>query len=314
MANFQHRGFRTDRPAARECLEEAATSFLKGYNLAGRARNLRELHELLAEVPEAQRGFSYEGAGMHTAIEDLLRFGRSGRTEGLASGPGYGYRHLVHVGAGWPLTPVSSARCLRLPRTPLLRWLALDGAGFGAAFFGGERALHRICRHPGDPRQRARIAGAGRALWFQQAADVEAIQRVIGAQPPAAAADLWAGVGLACGYAGATDAAGRQALGQASGRFLSNVRQGVLFAATARLRSGFVPEHTALACRELVGLPVEQAARWTEQESADLFERCDVEAYQLWRDRLAARATGVGSCCDEPAGSAASQHEAQVVR
>jgi len=267
-----------------------AESFLTGYNLAGRARDLDELHESLAELPAAQRGFGYEGAGMHTAIEDLLRFGRSERTERLATGPGAGYSHLVHVGAGWPLAPVRSTRCLRLPRTPLLRWLALDGAGFGAAFFGGERALHRICRYSTDPRQRAWIAGAGRALWFQQAADVEAIQRVIGAQPSAAAADLWAGVGLACGYAGATDAAGRRALGQASGRFLSNVRQGVLFASTARLRSGFVPEHTALVCRELVGLPVEQAARWTDEECADLVERMDVEAYQLWRDRLAARA------------------------
>lgn len=291
MANFQRRGFRTDRPAARDCLEAVATSFLTGYNLAARARDIDELHALLAEVPEAQRGFSYEGAGMHTAIADLLNFGRSERTERLARGPGAGYRHLVHVGAGWPLAPIRSARCLRLPRTPLLRWLALDGAGFGAAFFGGERALQRICRRTDSPHQRIRIAGAGRALWFQQAADIEAIQRVIAAQPPAAAADLWAGVGLACGYAGATDTDSRRQLAQASGRFLSNVGQGVLFASTARLRSGFVPEHTTQACRELVGLSVEQAAQWTDEECADLVDRPDVEAYQLWRDRLAVRAT-----------------------
>lgn len=290
MANFARRGFRTDRPDARRQLEAVAVSFLTGYNLAGRARNLAALHELLAAIAEPQRGFAYEGAGMQLAIGDLLRFGRPHRLEQLATGPGAGFSHLVHVGAGWPLAPTRLARCPRLPATALLRWLALDGAGFGAAFFGGEPALRRICRDTGGPKQQARIAGVGRALWFQQAADVPGIGRVIAEQPAAAAPDLWAGVGLACGYAGATDSAGRQELIEHSGRYLANVRQGVLFATAARARSGWVPEHTTAACRELLGLPVERAVRWTDEESADLGDRLDVQAYQLWRHRLTVRA------------------------
>ncbi|HET6210730.1 MAG TPA: DUF1702 family protein [Jatrophihabitans sp.] len=301
MANFQRRGFRTDRPAAREQLEAVAVSFLTGYNLAARARDLADLHGLLAEVAEPQRGFAYEGAGMQLAIGDLFRPGRFRRPEQLATGPGAGFSHLVHVGAGWPLAPTRRAYCLRLPATPLLRWLAVDGAGFGAAFFGGEPALRRICRAGSGPKRRVRIAGAGRALWFQQAADVPAVARVIAGQPAVAAADLWAGVGLACGYAGATDTAGRQALIEHSGRYLANVRQGVLFATAARARSGWVPEHTEAACRELLGLSAGQAARWTDEESADLDRRLDVQAYQLWRHRLTVRAGGAGSA--ERAGS-----------
>lgn len=290
MASFQRRGFRTDRPAARQVLEAAAVSFLTGYNLAAGSRNVEQLHERLAEVDQPQRGFAYEGAGMRTALVDLSRLGRSGLTERLATGPGAGFVHLVHVGAGWPLAPLRLPACPRLPRTPLLRWLALDGAGFGAAFFGGEPALGRICRSAGGLRRQLRIAGAGRALWFQQSADVDGVRRVIQAQPAHAAPDLWAGIGLACGYAGASDTAGRQALVEASGTHLAQLRQGVLFGTTARAVSGFVPEHTEQACHQLVGVPVSQAMAWAAAAAEGLRERTDVAAFDRWRRRLAQRA------------------------
>ena len=290
LADFERRGFRTDRPEARAVLERAATSFIAGYNVAAQTSTIEKLHHGLQDFADEHRGFGYEGAGMHAAIADLTTPRAPAALRCLAAGPGQDYSYLIHVGAGWPLSLLRVPHVLRLPTTPLLRWLAVDGAAFGAVFFGGQRVLRRICDAKPGPLWRTRVAGAGRAAWFQQSADVAGIARLIGEQNPAAAADLWAGIGLACGYAGPTDAAGRAALREASGRHVDWLRQGVLFAAAARDRAGIVPPHTRDACRELVGIDVEQATRWADDACADLLDRKDVAGYDLWRDRLIQRA------------------------
>lgn len=290
LADFDRRGFRTDRPEARAVLERAASSFLRGYNAAARSAGVAELHDRLQEFGDDCRGFGYEGAGMHAALADLSRPWAARAVSDLARGRGQDYHYLIHVGAGWSLSLLRSARVPRLPATPLVRWLALDGAGFGAVYFGGQRSLRRICAARHDERWRTRVAGAGRALWFVQAADVAGIARLIGEQDPAAAPDLWAGVGLACAYAGPSDAAGRALLAEAAGRQVHWLRQGVLFGSAARDRAGVVPAHTRDACRDLVGIEVAQASSWADQDCVDLLRRREVAAYQLWRDRLADRA------------------------
>jgi hypothetical protein len=290
LVDFDRRGFRTDRPAARAVLERAAASFITGYNLAVQSPNRERLHCDLQDFDAEHRGFAYEGAGMHAAIADLSRPRSPRAVTGLAAGPGQDYSYLIHVGAGWPLSLLRQPRVPRMPSTALLRWLAVDGAAFGAVFFGGQRVLRRISAGKPGPLWRTRVTGAGRALWFQQSADATGIARLIGEQNPAAAAELWAGIGLACAYAGPSDAAGRAALRDAAGQHVGWLRQGVIFASAARARARVVPSHTRDACRDLVGIDVEQAARWADDACSDLLHRADVAAYDLWRDRLIQRA------------------------
>jgi len=298
LADFDRRGFRTDRPAARAVLERAASSFLDGFNLAARSSNLAELQARLAELQADVRGFGYEGAGMHAALADLSRPWLAPphrAVSGLADGPGQVYDYLIAVGAGWPLALLRSARVLRLPSTPLLRWLAVDGAAFGAVFFGGERTFRRICAAPTGPLWRTRVAGAGRALWFCQSADVAGVARLIAEQPAAAAPELWAGIGLACAYAGPSETADRDALRDAAGGQLAWLRQGVVFGSAARARAGIVPPHTAAACRDLVGIDPAAAAGWAAEAATGLLQRSDVAAYDRWRDRLIERAAPAGT-------------------
>lgn len=245
---------------------------------------------------------------MHAAITDLTTPWAPHAVTNLAAGCGQDYSYLIHVGAGWSLSLLRLPHVLRVPTTPLLRWLAVDGAAFGAVFFGGQRVLRRICDAKPGPLWRTRVAGAGRAVWFQQSADVAGIAQLIGEQNPGAAADLWAGIGLACGYAGPTDAAGRAALCEAAGRHVDWLRQGVLFASAARARAGIVPSHTRDACRDLVGIDVGQATRWADDACADLLHRADAAAYDLWRDRLIQRSArqpliGYGHVADPGAGT-----------
>jgi enediyne biosynthesis protein E3 len=291
MADFERRGFHLGRPAARAVLEGHARSFLTGYNLA--ARHWRDRHDVLAEVPAEERGFAYEGAGMYAAQRDLLTGGAAGGLRGLLDGPGAGYVHLIHVGAGWILAPMRLP-LPRVPGTPLMRWLALDGAGFGRTFFGGLGFVARQCERsqgPGESAGRwvATVAGVGRALWFVQSADVQAAAGTIRRQPEAARPHLWSGIGLAAGYAGATSVMELRRLLAAAAEHRAHLRQGVTFAAGARVRSGIVPAHTELACRELLGVDAGTAAGWTDTDAVGLTDSPHLNAYLEWRSRLRRR-------------------------
>nr|WP_268239329.1 DUF1702 family protein [Longimycelium tulufanense] len=287
MADFAVRGFRLDRPAARAVLQTHGRSFLTGFNIG--AEHWRHPHHALATVTEEERGFAYEGAGMYAAMRDLATFGRAGALRRLLAGPGDCYTHLVHVGAGWTFAPLRLGLPVRLPATPLLRWLALDGSGFGETFFGGLRALRRQIRPRRSPRWPALVAGCGRALWFVASADPDGIATIIAHSPAPARPHLWSGVGLAMGYAGAVDDTGRDRLAAAAGEHLAHLAQGLMFAAGARVRAGVVPEHTERACRQLLSVDARTAAQWTDETATDLTTRTDLGAYLEWRSRLCAR-------------------------
>jgi len=297
LADFRRRGFRLDRADDRAVLEGHAHAFLDGFNLA--VRHWRDPHAALGTVPPLERGFAYEGAGMHAAVRDTLTAGRARALERLLGGPGEAYTHLVHVGYGWAFVPLRVPLPVPLAGTPLLRWLALDGAGFAETFFGGRRALRRRAAGRGragglraEQRWAARTAGCGRALWFVESAHVPGVVDEIATAPVAARPHLWSGVGLACTYAGCAGPAEVAALRSAAGPDRNHFLQGVMFGVTARWRSGAVPEHTRVVAREVLDAAPQEVAAWTDAAAAGLTARTDVGAYDTWKARLRARAAG----------------------
>jgi hypothetical protein len=288
LADFSRRGFRLDRPADRALLERHAEYFLTGFNLVAEYKS--DPHSALAGIPAEERGFAYEGAGMRAALVDLMTCGRAGSLRRLLDGPGLRYVHLIHVGYGWALAPLRPPLPFRLPRTPLLRWLALDGAGFAETYFGDFTALRKRCRRRPTPRSQARLAGAGRALWFLESADIPGIVDRIESVPAAARPQLWAGVGLAACYAGCADERRLEDLGEASGPCVAYLGQGALFGAAARVLSGVVPAHTRLLCEKLFSVTPEVASGWTDVAAEGLSCRRDLAAYLEWKKRLREKA------------------------
>jgi len=267
---------------------------------------------------------------MYARLVDLATGGATGALRRLLDGPGRQYVHLVHVGAGWGLAATRLPVPVPVPRTPLLRWLALDGAGFAETYFGGPRALRRRClRRPSlEPvaaamtpgttaetasrtifrpasrtasnavarveRWEAQVSGCGRALWFLESADPGGVTGRIAEQPAVARPWLWSGVGLAAGYAGATTADELRGLGQAAGSDWPYFAQGVVFAVAARALSGHVPAHTELASRTVLGVAPEVAATWSDVAADGLTNRRDVDGYVQWRCRLRAIVSELG--------------------
>lgn len=291
LADFSRRGFRLDRPAKRATLENHARHFLGGFNLA--VRHWRDPHPVLSAVTPYERGFAYEGAAMQAALRDVLTAGRAGALSRLLGGMGDRYVHLIHVGYGWAFVPLSVSLRVPLPvprpATPLLRWLALDGAGFAEAYFGGLRSLYRRCRGRSGAAWQARVSGCGRALWFLESADVDGVTRAVELAAPPSRPWLWSGIGLAACYAGSADESEVDDLVAASGRHWPHFGQGVVFAVAARSLSGIVPPHSERMCRHLFGVAPDEAKAWTDEAAKGLTGSVNVSAYSEWRSRLRAR-------------------------
>lgn len=282
---FGARGFPLEPDTVRRHLEERAEAFVGGAHAYGRIP--RDPHRALAEVTPDLRGFAYEGAAMVAALVDLARPASRHLSE-LLGGPGHAYRHLVHVGVGWAMSVARVGRpiwwgCL----DPLLRWLAYDGAGFAATFFGLNQSLARLASDHDRPERQVWASGVGRALWFTETGDLARITARIGSARPEFRPSLWAGVGLASVYAGSPEAVAGTWCPSLRGANAAALRQGMAFGVTAALAHDALDARSAALYEALSGEPVEAAARRTDATSADLY-RCGtpIGHFELWRSRL----------------------------
>jgi enediyne biosynthesis protein E3 len=295
-ATFVRRGFRRTNAHARDRLELAGRTFLLGYHEAlddaGPSENLvRELNRVKPEF----RGFAFEGAAMGLTLVDQLSLQHRGRLREFLNGAGAPHSYMVHVGSGWAFARLhrdierSSAQS-----DPLLRWLVVDGYGFHEGYFRWRRYLgaHQYPRRLSNYGRRVFDQGFGRSLWFVNGAEVDEIRATIQSFPPVRHADLWSGVGLACGYAGGIDKPALEALRVAARPHVSHLAQGVAFAAKARQRADNPALQTELACAVLCGLSANQAADVTDAALESLPPDCDEEpAYEEWRRRIRTRFT-----------------------
>ncbi len=293
---FAKRRFDDPGPELRLRLEGVGEAFRSGYHAALAEAEPTPLARRLDGLPLAMRGFAYEGAGMALAIQDALSIRRRDRVERFLAGPGEPHAYLVVVGAGWALARLP----LRIDRLlarfdPLLRWLALDGYGFHEGYFrwpqavvaqATPRKLSGYARHGFDQ-------GLGRSLWFVRGAGIARIAATIRGFAPGRQADLWAGVGLACAYAGGRSAEEMRTLREEAGEHELALAQGAVFAATARERAGNPTPHTDLACQVLFGASAAFAAAMTEETRvglpADDPAPGGLPAYEVWRRRIQQR-------------------------
>ncbi|WP_425457643.1 DUF1702 family protein [Agromyces intestinalis] len=285
MVDFRTRGFLTHDARAREHLEERAHAFITGFNLA--ANDWAGVHEALAGLPDELRGFAYEGAGMYGGLLGTVR-GRAATATHLLSYGGARYPHLIHVGWGWGSTPLRTAALVPLAPTPVLKWLGLDGAGFGLGFFCGTKRALRIVERARGARRTAMVAGVGRSLWFANCADPGRIADLISSASAVDTEELWAGVGLAAAYAGAPDpdASRVRHLAELSGRSENAFRQGLLFGVVAHHTSGHSEGVAPTMASNVLGLSPRQATAIADDALEGLAGDESIAAYEQWRRRV----------------------------
>lgn len=296
------RGFHVKNAATKELLETVGRSFLNGFSHAAEARRPEDAEERLEKLPRQFRGFAYEGAGMGFAVRDALPFGRGGRNKRFIDGPGAPHNYMIYVGAGWAMARVPRFTWSRIDLgDPLLRWLALDGYGFHQAYFHTQKYVRDQYVEPGLPwaahgapwyTNHVVDQGIGRAMWFVGGADPAVVADMIDEFPEERRADLYAGTGLACTYAGGGDEAELRIIKARAGRYLQNLAQGSAFAATARVEAGLTIDHTALASRVICGMTPEEATRLCRETRPDPVAEVPghpgVPSFEVWRQRIAA--------------------------
>lgn len=287
-SSFVSRGFAPAAPDVQTRLEGVGATFIGGYRAALLHENQAVLQAELDRVDLALRGFAYEGAGMGLALSDFFTPWRR-RWQGFLEGPGHDHIYMLYVGMGWAWARLPVNITHRLERhDSLLRWLAVDGYGFHQGYFHWRKFI--------DGQQRPRLTGyalrafdqgLGRSLWFVKGADVGRIARAVIRFSPARHADLWGGVGLACGYAGGLERAAIETLWDSAGPCAPQLAQGVAFAAKARERAGNPAPHTELACRVVWRRSARDVAKVTDNALKDLPAAGSEAAYEVWRRRIA---------------------------
>ncbi|MFF4214144.1 DUF1702 family protein [Streptomyces sp. NPDC001796] len=279
---------RGDTPTWRH-LETVVRTAVGGYHAVLDGSRFDDLIPRLDRTPVELRGYAYEGAAMGLTGLDCFLPGKS-RLQAYLAGPGSPHIYMVHIGAGEAL-----ARLRRRPEVfmrrltdPALRWLVMDGYGFHEGFFKPRRFVERqqVPVHLSPFARRVFDQGIGRSVWFTSGADADGISRAIAAFPAHRHADLWLGVGVACGYVGGVDRATVEALRAAAGRHASRMAVGTAFVAKGRLRAGNPIPDTDLACEVLCGISGRQAARLVDRAFEDLPDTPSAPAYDTLQRRL----------------------------
>lgn len=270
-------------------LEDGVRAAVGGYHAVVDGGSLADIMARLKYVPTPLIGYAHEGVAMGLTGLDCVLPSKSRFREFLA-GPGDAHVYMAHIGAGEAL-----ARMRRRPEPflarlddPVLRWLVLDGYGFHQAFFARARYVDRqvVPEFLSPYARRIFDQGVGRSIWFSAGADVGTIAARIAAFPPARHADLWLGVGVACGYVGGVSRQEIEYLREVCAPHLTRVATGAAFAARGRHRAGNPQPDTDLACEVLCGTDSLGASTIVEDAFASLPTRMDEPGYELLQTHL----------------------------
>jgi len=273
---------------ASQRLKTVVRAVTKGCQITLQSSNFERLVARLNAFNVELRGYAYEGAGIGlAALDSLLPWGN--RTRAFLDGPGSEFIYAVPLGAGMGL-----ARLRRKPEPflkrldPVLGWLILDGYGFHEGFFSSKRALKekKVPRHLSPYGRRVFDHGLGRSIWFTSSTDAAHVVDVIKAFPVPRRADLWSGVGLACGYTGGADRAAIETLKELVGEYAPHLAMGVAIAANARHTVGNPSRYVELGCETLCGVSSELASHMVDVARENLPPDGVVPAYEIWRQRL----------------------------
>ena len=167
-------------------------------------------------------------------------------------------------------------------------WLAIDGYGFHQGYFyWQDHVIKQVI-----PKNLSAYAvqvfdqGLGRSLCFVLGLDVQRIAATIQLFSEARRADLWSGVGLASAYAGGLNQSEMMELEELSQTYLPDLAQGIAFAAKARLRAGYFPEHTEQICQLVWQQSSVVVAAITDEALVNLPSDGSTPAYEFWRSRI----------------------------
>lgn len=265
---------------------------MQSYHATLQEHRLEGLLARLKAMDMDVRGYAFEAVAQGLLQLDCLLPGKN-RFQKFISGPAAPFLYPMYIGAG-----IALARLGRKPEEvlvrldPVFRWLVLEGYGWRYGVFErqswieNQKVPEQLSSWYG---RRVFDQGLGRSLWFTTGADSTRIIESVKAFGVERQADLWSGVGFACGYTGGMSRSNIVALRQAAGAFGAYLAAGTANAASARHRAGHPGPHTDTACEVLCNLTRDEVIQIADGLLEALPVDAQEPAYEIWRQQLTAR-------------------------
>ena len=272
-----------------------------GFEFAIEQKGNDAIIERLELLDPEFKGFAYEGAVMGLALRDAMSpLPGHKNVETFVGGPAAHQLFMAYIGLGFALARLPKflwRRALpdqsKLPDSPSLNWMILDGYSFHESFFKTgkwvrEQHVSPPIPWPGPHEYVLRVLdqGVGRAMWFVNAGDVDRLTNMIGGFAPSRRSDLWSGAALAATYAGGVGEEELTRFVKNSWDYHPEVAQGSVFAIKQRVLSNLVTPHTELASQVFCELPPEEASALADKSIIDLPEHSSIPGYEIFRQRI----------------------------
>jgi len=239
-------------------MEYIQNLFLSVQEHMQKNHELKDLIAFLDSEPPEFRSIAYESASFEMGVQELACGTELDNWKNFYQ---LSKAHTFHmdIGLGWAFakTEVSPTPYLESLH-PVMSWMAFDGMGYYFGLFKGRRTVKKQLIPEGIDEQNLHgfDQGLGRRLWYIARGEVNELIQLIQPFHLSRHADLWRGIGIACGYVGGSDKSNLEQLLNFSNEFKDQFRTGVALAAISRSASNSVTGDIELAYKIICGKPL----------------------------------------------------------
>ncbi len=227
-----------------------------------------ELDELIAfldsEPPEF-RSVAYESASIEIAIAELRNGKKFHNWINFYQRSANEHTFHMDIGLGWAFakSEISPTPYLESLLRVTIR-MVFDGIGYYYGLFKGRRTVKNqlVPESISGQELHSFDQGLGRRLWYISKGEVNELVQLIQPFPLSRQADLWRGVGIACGYVGGNEKENLERLLICSNQFAKQLCTGVTLAAISRNASNSVSEDIGLTCNIICGMPLDDVLNY----------------------------------------------------
>jgi enediyne biosynthesis protein E3 len=213
----------------------------------------------LEAEPAEYRSIAYESASMQIALTDLLVNKQLENWKYFYNQSSIEHSFHMEIGLGWAFAKneVSPTPYIK-SFPPTMNLMVFDGIGYYYALYKGRKTVKS--QSLPDEFEITNIQGfdqgVGRRLWYICKGDVDKLVELIQSLNQNRHADLFRGVGIACGYVGGSDKYKLEQLLKFSGKFQEQLCNGVSLAAISRKNSNSLNKDIELASNVICGKPL----------------------------------------------------------
>jgi hypothetical protein len=233
--------------------------FLSVQHYMQKNHELEELITFLDAEPPEFRSVAYESASMEIGLQELSCGKELNNWKKFYRRSAKAHTFHMDIGLGWAfakteISPTPYFESLH----PVMSWMVFDGMGYYHGLFKGRRTVKNQLILNGIKEQELHgfNQGLGRRLWYISKGDVNQLIQLIRPFHLSRHADLWRGVGIACGYVGGSEKANLEQLLICSAGFKQQLCTGVALAAISRSASNSITGDIEIASEIICGKPL----------------------------------------------------------